>query len=165
MVGYTFQLPPRRYDGKLIMRLHLCHTRASVERYSWYVCMSSRVKSEWWICPRVVCQAAKRRARKTPTVWPQISLRFHPRWGRGYRSIFYRLPTAGNNERPQVSLSYELSILDSEINIKDQHEIVRYAGKGLLACRSNSINDVGADNRRFPHLPTPRRTMRGTSLA
>ena len=34
-----------------------------------------------------------------------------------------------------------------------------------MSCRSNGINDVGADNRRFPNLPTPRRTMRGTSLA
>ena len=49
-------------------------SRASIERHTSYVCMSSTVKSEWWICPLVLCQAATRRARRAPTVWPQISL-------------------------------------------------------------------------------------------
>ena len=128
--------------------------------------MSSRVKSEWWICPRVVCQAAKRRERKAPTVWPQISLPLPSSLGERVSFDFlYPLQEIMNELK---YYSYDLSILDSEINTskyKDQHEIVRYAGKGLLACRSNSINDVGVDNRRFPNLSTPRRTMRGTSLA
>ena len=107
-----------------------------------------------------MCQAAKRRSRKTPTV---LAADFTPAsiLAGGEGIVRFSIPTARNNERTQVLLSHDLSILDSEINIKISMRFVRYAGKGLLACRSNSVNDVRADNRRFPNLPTPRRTMRG----
>ena len=67
--------------------------------------------------PSVVCQAAKRRARKTPTVWPQ---KFPPASILAGREgiVQFSVPTAGNNERTQVLLSYDLSILDFEITMK-----------------------------------------------